>query len=161
MYFILLKSPTDIISKICLLISIFLFIIFGISNAFVYRDSLGMSGIQYLIIAIMAGICSIVFFVYVRIITARLRYLRKYGIRFPAKIIKLVKSEKPKMSIVRIGSIADTYILCLYTNKLGMDCVVKSRLFLWNSHDFSRLRAIVYVDKHNPHRYEIEVMKNE
>jgi len=84
--------------------------------------------------------------------------LKDTGDQYEAEEITLIHS-----NAVRINHSPTVFAECIYINKSGQRCRVKSRLFMWNrwgqGHD--SLRAMIYVDRQDPSRYAVEMMYQE
>ena len=91
----------------------------------------------------------------------KLKFLKKNGIEYSAKINYLYKTIKTDIVMIRLGTLSDTYICCEYINEKGKGCIVKSHRFLWNRTDYANMKAKVYVDKYKPHKYAVELFIDE
>jgi len=95
---------------------------------------------------------SIIFFIIGKYPEAKLKKLKKTGIKYNAEISRLVPNY-----FIRIGLYVTVYAECVYINKLGQGCMIKSSLFLWHSHhDMGGLHAAMYVGD-DPEVYAIEI----
>jgi MFS family permease len=88
----------------------------------------------------------------------RLRRLKDDGLRFDAEVTQVGHRTIP----IRTGTGAAGRVECVYINDRGERCLVKSRSLLLRFGDNAEnLGAVVYVDRDDPARYEVEVFRKD
>ena len=86
----------------------------------------------------------------------RLNRLKDDGHRYDADVTDIAGMG----AMVRMGGSTSARMECMYQNERGERCLVKSRHHLVRFFDTeATLSAVVYVDKHDPSRYEVELFR--
>ena len=153
----LLKHPFAVAAPFMLLFGVGLSLFLGV----IFFAAMGIEAILTPLIHIVIwSLVSCVFFIMGRYPKVKLAKMKAEGIRYDAEIVKLVSlggGNGGGVHLIRVGAHTAVYAECVYINRQGHSCIVRSSMFLWSSHDDAAgLKAVVYVSD-DPAKYAVEI----
>jgi hypothetical protein len=130
------------------LLGLVLYVSIGGVDGFTALLVVGLNGAVWLVLGV-------VFIAAARSGVRKMEQLKSEGNSYEVNVTDIIPSAS-----VRMGNMPVVRIEGIYVNRDGQRCKVRSKLFLWKSHNAAGLLAKVHVDGNDPRRYAFELTES-